>query len=75
MRRARIVAGSLALLFGAALLFLGVQRYRLPYDGSGRYFDPQQGVVYEVQSAEVFILAGAALSVAGLLLLLRRPRR
>jgi len=54
---------------GLIFLLLGGARYRLPYE-NGRYFDPQAAVVYHQQTAEVYLIAGIALTSVGLVLTL-----
>ena len=52
----------------ALLVFSGVQwwqRYSLPYNESGRYFDPGSGVVWHEHAVTVY----AALTILALLLL------
>jgi hypothetical protein len=71
----RIAVAALALISGAAFLLLGMVRYRLPYDEGGRYFDPQQMVVYDVQSAELFMIGGGGSGALGLCVLFVRHRR
>ena len=67
------------LLTGAALLALGLWRQSLPYENE-RYYDPATGFVNLRQAAEVYTLAGALLTIVGLLIaagcfVTRRSRR
>jgi hypothetical protein len=55
------------LSMGLTLLVFGMSRYNLPYE-DGRYFDPRTETVYHLQTAEFLTLAGATLSLGGLLL-------
>ena len=64
----RVVAKLLSLVplvAGLCLLAFAVARYRLPYE-NGRYFDPQTQVVYQSETAEVFLITAIVLIVAGL---------
>lgn len=64
----RVLQWLAALAAGIAvvLIVLAIQRGRLPYDSAGRYFDPQEAVIYRQQSVEVLTLAGiVALLAAG----------
>jgi len=67
MRSIVKVVSLLLLCFGVALLTWGVARYRLPYE-DGRYFDAKTAVVYDVQTAEVLVIAGIVLTLAGLVI-------
>ena len=65
-----MIRGLVAAIFaGLAILFatLTVMRARLPYDETGRYFDPADAVTYDRQAIVVFgllALAAAALAIA-----------
>ena len=50
---------------GLAIFSLGVARYRLPYEND-RYYDPQTQVVYRLQSAEVYLIIGGAITLVGI---------
>ena len=66
----RFVANALSgvlLCLGFGFLVLGAMRFRLPYE-NGRYFDARTEVVYDVQTAEVLVIAGIALMLAGLVI-------
>lgn len=66
MRFAARLLSLVPLVSGFALLGLGLARYRLPYENE-RYFDPQTQTVYHLQAAQVYLIAGIALSVVGFL--------
>ena len=59
------IASLLLLLPGLFLTIVGIARYRLPYE-NGRYFDAKTEVVYHVQTAELLVIAGSVLTLAGL---------
>ena len=59
----------LLLVAGAALGALFWQRWSLPYNEQGRYFDAAQGVVYEAQAAEVYGMLSGILMLAGVMVL------
>lgn len=64
----RVLAKTLflaPLASGLVLLALGTARCRLPYENE-RYFDPHTQVVYHLQAAELYLVAGAVLTLAGL---------
>jgi len=58
--------GLLGCLFG----ILTYDRWYLPYDETGRYFDPKDSIVYHTQELELFaVIAGASLFIAIILLI------
>ena len=69
MGHARVLLAVLATLFignATLLLVVSAARWRLPYNSEGRYFDANEGVVYHLQSAELFTIAGIVLLLVGL---------
>jgi hypothetical protein len=58
---------------GAGGVILGISRLQLPYE-DGRFFDAREGVVYHLQAAEVYLIAGAVLMAIGLFGLVRSFR-
>lgn len=75
------VAAGAAFLLGAALLLIAWQRWQLPYNELGRYFDPSSSVVYRVEARSAYTLLGclawvasAGLFVTAFLLRQRRKR-
>src|SRR4051795_9736390 len=66
----RLFAKVLSLIpfgLGVTLLAFGVVRYRLPYE-DGRYFDAKTNVVYHAQTAELLVVLGTVLTLAGLVI-------
>lgn len=83
VRSAVAGVGAVAVGVAAALLsILTLQRYQLPYNSEGRYFDAASSVVYKQQAVEVFFLIAlfgwlltAALAYLCWLFVHKRPSR
>ena len=58
------VVSLITMIAGLALAGVGWSRDRLSYE-NGRHFDPQTAIVYHQQTAEVFLIAGVALTIVG----------
>jgi hypothetical protein len=74
MNRLRKILGVALTLLGCWSLIVAWQRYQLPYNVEGRYFDDVAVIVYHQQSASVFLAGGIILCMGGLFLIFLKPK-
>lgn len=74
MKRLRQILSVVLTVLGCWSLMIAWQRYRLPYNLEGRYFDDVSVIVYHQQSASVFLAGGIILCMGGIFLMFLRTK-
>jgi hypothetical protein len=69
MKLLRQMLGFALIALGCWALIIAWQRYQLPYNVEGRYFDDVAVIVYHQQSASVFLAGGIILCMGGIFML------
>jgi hypothetical protein len=69
MKLLRKSLGIILTTLGCWSLIVSWQRFQLPYNVEGRYFDDVAVIVYHQQSASVFLAGGFILCMGGLFLI------
>ena len=67
MRLVARVLSIILVLIGLGILTSGLTRSRLPYE-DGRYFDARTQVVYHAETAELLVIVGVVLTLAGVVI-------